>query len=159
MRGWSGVDNVFKRFAKDCRHMSLISRADNVSSAGVTYRYACACSNTIQCPWQFKVIVPMDQSWAALQYMKVDPDACSGDQTVTLDHRRYCRQTMFAVNKEVRHVFHANHVCIISVGNSGHRELVSVLLGCREQQKLLWAPVNHQLWSWAVETKKICHDL
>ena len=58
----------------------------------------------------------MDQSWAAQQYMKVDPDASSGDQTVTLDRRRYCRQTMFAVNKELRHVFHANHVCIISVG-------------------------------------------
>ena len=58
----------------------------------------------------------MDQSWAVVQYMKVDPDTCSGDQTVTLDHRRYCRQTMFAVNKELCHVFHANHVRIISVG-------------------------------------------
>ena len=42
----------------------------------------------------------MDQSWAAQQYMKVDPDACSGDKVVTLDHTRYCWQTMFTVNKE-----------------------------------------------------------
>ena len=48
--------------------------------------------------------------------MKVDPDACSGDQTVTLDHRRYYRETMFTVNKELSHVFHAKDVFIISVG-------------------------------------------
>ena len=48
--GWSGVENVFKRFAKDCSHMSLISRDGNISSTDVTYRQGCACSNTIQCP-------------------------------------------------------------------------------------------------------------
>ncbi len=50
VRGWSVVENVFKRFTKDSRHMRLISRSGNICSSGVTYRHECACSNTIKCP-------------------------------------------------------------------------------------------------------------
>ena len=56
--------------------MSLISRSGNISNSVVTYRHECACSNTINCPCQYKVFIPLDQNWDVDQYIKVDPDAC-----------------------------------------------------------------------------------
>lgn len=118
VRGWRAVDDVLHKFAKDCSHMPLISRSGNLSNRGVTYRYECACANTIHCPWQCKVFIPLDQACAADRYSKVGPDAAStGDVSEQqLDRRRYCKQSMFAVKKPDRHVAHANHVCVISVG-------------------------------------------
>ena len=61
-----------------------------------------AYSNRLGCKWQCRIVIYFDQDDAANQYLHKHPSAPLHPGFQPLDRTVYCRQSMFAVNQELR---------------------------------------------------------
>jgi hypothetical protein len=114
VRGWAAVLRLFTIFSQQCDCTPLVSRNGHSSSYCITYRFECRYGNRIGCKWQCQVIIYYDQPAAGRRYLRSHPTAESVPGFQPLDCELYNKQTLFAVSQEMRHIVHANHICMVA---------------------------------------------